>query len=280
MKGLSRLRAQIETLDLKIVRLLNQRLDLSAEVGRVKRRTHGSAFAPEREEYLLRFLEEKSAGPLLPAHLRSIYHEIFSSSRSRQAPLAIGYLGAPVSTSLMAARTRFGAAETYRPHASWKALLSALRSGKAHIGVVPASALAQAAKAADTTSPLGKTLRICGEIPLHREIGGETHYLIAPASPTPKDCEAPEEEPGAKRLFRASLPAAAGRDAFSRWCRRHRLQPVETAPASTGSARLIETDRSGKTPASAPLEASLQSAFGPRARLHLLGAFAPPSYGR
>jgi len=280
MKGLSRLRAQIETLDLKIVRLLNERLNLSTEVGRVKRRTHCSPFAPEREEYLLRFLEEKNSGPLLPAHLRSIYHEIFSSSRSRQAPLAIAYLGTPVSGALLAARTRFGTAETYRPHASWKALLSALRSGKAQVGVVPASALVQAAQASGSAFPLGKTLRVCGEIPPDRNLGGETYYLIAPVG---EGAEAVEEENGAKKisLFRASLPADTGRDSFPRWCRRHRFRPIQ--PIGTllsASARLIETGRSGKPPVFASLETSLQSTFGPQARLHLLGAFAPHPYGR
>ena len=280
MKGLSRLRSQIETLDLKIVRLLNERLSLSTEVGRVKRRTHGSPFAPEREEYLLRFLEEKNSGPLLPAHLRSIYHEIFSSSRSRQAPLSIGYLGASVSSALLAARTRFGTAETYRPYATWKALLSALRSGKAQVGVIPASILVQAAQASDSASPLGKTLRICGEIPLDRNLGGETHYLIAPAA---KADETAEEQIGAKKIgiFQATLPADAVRTGFPRWCRRHRLKLIQPLGAtSTDIARLIETDRSGKTPASASLEISLQSTFGPQARLRLLGAFAPHSYGR
>jgi chorismate mutase len=256
MKSLSRLRAQIETIDARIVGLLNERLALSTRIGQVKKRTGCGSFFPDREEYLLRLLAEKSRGPLAVPHLRAIYREIFSSSRAEQEPLTVGTLGAPVSDSLLAARCRFGAGEVYRPHRTAAALLQAARTGKIDVAVLPAAQLLRALARDDKA--LGP-LRVRGEIPA--EGGTEPFYLLG------KEAVPAEATPETTQLWLLRVPAAAAAKA-ARWCRAHGVTGVARAPGLF----LFQTDGAEAR----PLAATLRPAFGPGARLRLLGAFATP----
>lgn len=52
--NLDSLRRKIDRLDSRIVELLNQRLALAAEIGRLKRRKDGRIFVAEREDQVLR----------------------------------------------------------------------------------------------------------------------------------------------------------------------------------------------------------------------------------
>ena len=259
MKSLSRLRAQIETIDARIVGLLNERLALSTRIGQVKKRTGCGSFFPDREEYLLRLLAQKNRGRLAVPHLRAIYREIFSSSRAEQEPLTVGTLGAPVSGSLLAARSRFGAGEVYRPHRTAAALLLAARTGKIDVAVLPAAELLRVLARGEKA--LG-SLRVRGEIPA--EGGGKSFYLLG-KEPVPA-----ETTPEATQLWLLRLPPAAAAKAL-RWCRAHE----GTVIARASGLLLFQTpgDAAGQA---RPLAATLRPAFGPGARLRLLGAFAPP----
>lgn len=121
---LTPLRKEIETLDRRIVALLNKRLEVSTRIGAMKReqKTHNHSFDANREESLLRLLIGENPGPLSAASLRAIYREIFSSSRARQSPLTIGYLDGDGThdecdhhTPLLAACSRFGVEEHSAP---------------------------------------------------------------------------------------------------------------------------------------------------------------------
>ena len=85
-EALQGLRLQIDAVDRELLALLNRRASLSLEVGRVKANTSGPVFRPQRERQILDNLARENAGPLPEEHLRSIWHEIFASSRSLQLP--------------------------------------------------------------------------------------------------------------------------------------------------------------------------------------------------
>jgi chorismate mutase/prephenate dehydratase len=86
-------REDIDAVDRELLALLNRRAELSLEVGRIKRDDPGVIFKPFRERDVLEKLRSLSAGPLPEEHLRSIYREILSSSRSLQRPQRVAYLG-------------------------------------------------------------------------------------------------------------------------------------------------------------------------------------------
>ena len=48
------IRENIDRLDRKLVELINQRLALAAEIGKIKRSTGGEIYVPEREDAVLR----------------------------------------------------------------------------------------------------------------------------------------------------------------------------------------------------------------------------------
>ena len=50
LKDLKTFRVQIDRLDLQILKLINERAELAAKIGRVKTENNDSVFSPAREE--------------------------------------------------------------------------------------------------------------------------------------------------------------------------------------------------------------------------------------
>src|SRR5689334_3103725 len=106
--SLRSLRTQIDKLDLQILKLVNERAGLAAEIGTLKN-DHGSeVFSAAREEEVLHNVIEANKGPLGDDSVRSVYREIISGSRSLQKVLRVAYLGPDWSYSHLAAVERFG----------------------------------------------------------------------------------------------------------------------------------------------------------------------------
>ena len=85
-ESLEDLRQAILAIDAELVALLNRRAALSLAVGDVKRASGQSIYRPAREAALIKQLEAINSGPLPNEHLRAVYREILSSSRSLQHP--------------------------------------------------------------------------------------------------------------------------------------------------------------------------------------------------
>lgn len=79
--NLSRLRKQIDAIDLKLLRLLNRRATLAVQIGRLKRRQSLPVFDSRREETLLKRLSKGNRGPLPQASIRKIFRQILRLSR-------------------------------------------------------------------------------------------------------------------------------------------------------------------------------------------------------
>ncbi|HZP59597.1 MAG TPA: chorismate mutase, partial [Opitutaceae bacterium] len=58
------IREKIDQLDRRMVELLNERLALASEIGRMKRDTGGEIYVPEREDAVLRKVAELNKGPI------------------------------------------------------------------------------------------------------------------------------------------------------------------------------------------------------------------------
>ena len=83
---LAAIRNEIDAVDTELLRMLNARSSLSLEVGRIKAADPGIVFKPSREREVLDALEVRNDGPLPNPHLRTIWREIFSSSRALHSP--------------------------------------------------------------------------------------------------------------------------------------------------------------------------------------------------
>ncbi len=84
------LREGIDRVDVQLLALLNERMRLCREVGRIKGERGLELLDPGREERIYERLTGLNPGPLTDASLRSVYREIFTASRLLQHLLIAG----------------------------------------------------------------------------------------------------------------------------------------------------------------------------------------------
>lgn len=135
--SLKSLRSHIDRLDLQILKLVNERASLAADIGRLKN-DHGSeVFTPAREEEVFQNVLEMNKGPLDNATVRAVFREIMSGARALQKVLKVAYLGPEYSFSHLAAVERFGQAVELMRVGSIAAVFEEVNRGHADFGVVP-----------------------------------------------------------------------------------------------------------------------------------------------
>lgn len=135
---LERIRQQIDQLDHQIVEILNQRLSLASEIGKLKRSTGGQIYVAEREDAVLRKVTGLNGGPIKNEALRAIYREIMSAAIALEKPLLIAYLGPEAANTHVAAMKKFGASVDYHAMASIGDIFTAVEKGEADYAVIPA----------------------------------------------------------------------------------------------------------------------------------------------
>lgn len=131
------IRLQIDTLDRQLVELLNQRLALAAEIGKVKRSQGGQIYVAEREDAVMRKVTGQNQGPIKHEALRAIYREIMSAAIALEKPLLIAYLGPEASNTHAAAMKKFGASVDYHAMATVSDIFTAVEKGETDYAVIP-----------------------------------------------------------------------------------------------------------------------------------------------
>lgn len=131
------IREQIDVHDREIVRLLNERLTLACEIGRLKRSSGGQIYVPEREDAVLRKVSALNQGPIKNEALQAIYREIMSAAIALEKPLQIAYLGPEATYTHAAAIKKFGASVDYQPIATIGDIFTAVEKGEADYGIIP-----------------------------------------------------------------------------------------------------------------------------------------------
>lgn len=135
---LESLRKQIDDLDSRIVKLLNDRARIAQQIGEVKRQTSAEVYHPNREQQIYERVMSENKGPLPNDSLTAIYRELMAGSRALERPLKVSFLG-PVGTfSFVAARRSFGASVEYVPQRGIEAVFREVEMGRANYGIVPA----------------------------------------------------------------------------------------------------------------------------------------------
>jgi chorismate mutase/prephenate dehydratase len=98
--NLASLRQEIDSLDHKIIALLNERAQVSLDIGAAKRQgadpqeeenTH--VYIPGREKQVFEKITKLNPGPLPNENLCAIYREIMSASIALQKDVMVAYLG-------------------------------------------------------------------------------------------------------------------------------------------------------------------------------------------
>jgi chorismate mutase/prephenate dehydratase len=135
--ALKSLRSKIDKLDLLILKMVNQRAALAAEIGKVKNDHGAEVFSPAREEEVFQHVIQSNKGPLDEAGVRAVFREIMSGSRALQKVLKVAYLGPEYSFSHLAALERFGEAVEYMRVGSIASVFEEVNRSHVDFGVVP-----------------------------------------------------------------------------------------------------------------------------------------------
>ena len=74
--SLDELRNRIDEIDLELVKLLNERARVVVEIGKLKSKTGGQIYAPDREKQILEKITKVNQGPLPDRCLAAIWREL------------------------------------------------------------------------------------------------------------------------------------------------------------------------------------------------------------
>ncbi len=84
LQTLGERRKQIDLIDQKLLSLLNQRLSIALEIGKIKRERREKVYNPKREDEILKRLNLKNRGPLKEEDLKKIFKKIMIVCRKSQ----------------------------------------------------------------------------------------------------------------------------------------------------------------------------------------------------
>src|SRR5262245_7884511 len=166
LMGLDEWRARIDEIDRQLLRLLNQRAELSVEIGHTKRESGDPVLVPEREQEILDALARLNPGPLSEGAIRSIWSEVLSASRSLQRPFRVAYLGPQGTNTHMAALRHFGSSAEFQPVRGIPEVFEEVERRRADVGVVPIENSSEGVVNHTLDGLIDSELLICGEASL------------------------------------------------------------------------------------------------------------------
>lgn len=171
---IEKFRKEIDSIDDKVLKLLNERMIHVKAIGEAKNTSGTSVYRPEREKDILDRLKYLNKGSLNSEAIEAIFLEIFAVSRNLEMPEKIAYLGPEGSHTHQAGESRFGAMGNYLSLSSIEAIFKVLSNKEAKYGVVPIEN--------NTEGAVGVTLDCLGKykgVKIVSEIYMDIHHSFA-----------------------------------------------------------------------------------------------------
>lgn len=137
MKTLNDIRKEIDSIDNKILELLNKRAEFVIEVGKIKKREGSPVWVNSREEEIYSRLKSMNKGPFPQHSLRNVFREIMSASLCLEEEARAAYLGPAGTFSNLAAVKRFGLSAKLIPVRNIGEIFQGVEKGHFHYGIVP-----------------------------------------------------------------------------------------------------------------------------------------------
>lgn len=160
-------RDQIDIIDEKLLKLVNERAKLARTIGSLK--GDGVIYRPEREAQILHRLQKNNSGPLSHEAISHIFRTVMSNCRALEKELSIAFLGPLGTYSEEAALKQFGQGCQAIVCGSIDEVFRMVESGQADYGVVPVENSTEGAIGLTLDLFLSSPLKICAEItlPIH-----------------------------------------------------------------------------------------------------------------
>lgn len=163
---IKQIRKKIDSLDQKIVNLLNSRAKIILEIGKLKNKHNKPIYAPAREKEILTKIAEGNKGPLNIDSLAAIYREIMSASLSLEKPITIAYLGPKATFTHLAAIKKFGSSLEYLASNNISDVFMEVEKDNADYGVIPIENSIEGAISHTLDMLVDSDLKICSQIML------------------------------------------------------------------------------------------------------------------
>lgn len=131
------LRKDIDKIDDEILKLLDKRMGIVKEIGRIKLQSNTPIYHPKREQEILARLKKSNKKNITDRGVESIYQEIFSTSRYLELPERIAYLGPIGSFTHQVAVSRFGKLSEYISSTNIETIIKSVANKSVKYGVLP-----------------------------------------------------------------------------------------------------------------------------------------------
>jgi len=161
---LEQYRERIDQIDSELVKLLNERAQVVIEIGKLKSKTGGQIYAPDREKEVLEKIKAANQGPLPDRALAAIWRELMSGSFALERPLRIGYLGPEGSFSHSAAMLKFGQSVEYEPLTDIRSIFTEVSKGHCDLGLVPIENTAGGGVIETLDAFIDSDVKVCAEV--------------------------------------------------------------------------------------------------------------------
>ena len=162
--ALEPLRRQIDSLDERIVALLNERARVVVQIGHLKQQNNAPIYAPDREKLVLDKVRKLNAGPLPNRCLEAVYRELMSGSFMLEKPLRIGFLGPEGTFSHLASTRKFGSSVEHVPLAEIATVFEEVVRGHVDYGLVPVENSIGGGVVDTLDAFLHSSAKICAEV--------------------------------------------------------------------------------------------------------------------
>lgn len=158
------LRKKIDSLDSKIVEIINDRARLAGMIGQMKAKSNDTIYKPHREQEVYNHARENNSGPLPDTALLAVFREIMSGCIALEKPVQIAYLGPEGTFTHWAAKSQFGDSVDYCAVTSLEDVFEEVLRQRADYGVVPVENSTEGGIRETLALFLDSDLKVCSEI--------------------------------------------------------------------------------------------------------------------
>jgi len=169
------LREKIDAFDQRILRLIQKRVLIAAQIAKAKLASDADAsfYRPEREAQVLRRVRERNSklreelnGLVSDDEMVRLMREIMSTSLAAEMPMTVAYLGPEGTYTQAAVVKHFGQAVNSLNVKTIADVFRVVEQGRAHFGVVPVENSTEGVITHTLDCFSSSNLKVCGEVQL------------------------------------------------------------------------------------------------------------------